>query len=296
MKKTIKIIALCLSLTLFGVLFAGCDALDEMKAKHAVLSDDWNTITFRGETYKKLPHGAELYTSNFYGDKFENIAVTEDNVPVLVSGMFSQTNQYDAINDLFLLYGSYSEFYDYEYSAFTYYCNAKDYDKYINAIENGVLERIGFEYETTDDGYISFYYKLEVASESLSNEILGYINSPEKMTSETFDEVYNSYNSECLQCGMSKCDSEGLLAESLGNYDILRFDKAAYLVNYTTEVAVKLSEQTFDELKDVYFYGDYEYIDYSDNYTQDDASIGIIGGADGEEVVIVDSKLSDVNF
>ncbi len=136
MKKTFKLVALCLSLLALTVLFTGCDAIDEMKADHAILSGDGNKITFRGETYKKLPHGAELYTSDIYGEKFENIAVTDYDVPVLLANRLSYTNQYDEINDLFVLYSSDFEFYDTNYSAITYYCNQKDYQKYANAIEN----------------------------------------------------------------------------------------------------------------------------------------------------------------
>lgn len=274
MKKTFKLIALCLSLFALTVLFTGCDAIDEMKADHAILSGDGNKITFRGETYKKLPHGAELYTSDIYGEKFENIAVTDYDVPVLLANRLSYTNQYDEINDLFVLYSSDFEFYDTNYSAITYYCNQKDYQKYANAIENGVLDRIGFQYEIYDNDQDSFFYKLEVASENLSSEILDYINNPEKLTKDAYEEI-NSSNIEYLRFGMLKCDSEGIITESLDSYDIFMYNGKAYLVIYADEVAVRLSDETAAKLKDQYFYNQdtsFEII----SSTDDEANLNVI--------------------
>ncbi len=259
MKKAIKIIALCLCLTLFGVLFTGCNMLDEMKANHAILSKDRETISFRGETYKRLPVNHNLYSYDYYTGPFSNITVTDHDVPVLVADMFSHTNQYDATKDLFLLYSSYSEFYDTEYAAFTYYCNEKEYEKYVNVIENGVLDRIGFEYETQTKDY-NYYYTLEAASQEVSEEILGYIKTPEKMSKDVYDELAENYSYKSLMSNIYKCDSEGLLCEPLDGYDILRDSEGnVYLTNDFTETSVKLSDKTADALKDEYFYGVYQF-------------------------------------
>lgn len=296
MKKTIKIIALCLSIVALTALFAGCDYLDDMKANHAIISEDKETISFNGETYKRLPDGATFYCTYNYGFFDSEVVVTDGDVPVLLSDTFCYYSEYDNVKDIFLVYIDAGTTEDSFYSTYyvgdgVYYCNEKDYDKYIKAIEEGVLDRIGFEYEIGTEDYY-YYYTLEVASKEVSDEILGYITNPEKMTSEVFDDkVSKDYNMEYLQDYPYKCDSEGLLAEQFDNYDIARDSEGnAYLINYLTEKAVKLSDDTAKELKDEYFYGDYQDYDYDDFYYEDDDSVGIIGGADGETEIFVANK------
>ena len=303
MKKSIKIIALCLSILALTVFFAGCDMLDEMKANHAILSDDRETLSFNGKTYKRLPEGTNLYYSSYYGNAFDRINVTDKDVPVLLSNAYRHSSQYDETRDIFRISifegpENYSQdyFYSYVYSsdaAPSFYCNEKDYNRYVNAIESGVMDRIGFEYETETE-YFYYYYKLDVASQEVSDEILGYIKNPEKLTNEAHEEIAENYNSDCLQCSLYKCDSEGFLAEPLDGYDILRFPEGdAYLVNYLTETAVKLSDKTAEALEDKYFYGDYQFTDYY----EDDGSVEIIGGADGKtDIVVGEANLFSVDF
>lgn len=304
MKKTIKIIALCLSIVALTALFAGCDFLDEMKANHAIISEDKETISFNGETYKRLPDGATFYCTYNYGFFDSEVVVTDGDVPVLLKGNYGYYTEYHEDTDIFyVVFNSYNDMYSSyfnpialesytSYPAEKYYCNEKDYDKYISVIENGVLDRIGFEYDVYSEADYNYYYILEVASKEVSDEILGHITNPEKMTSEVFDDkVSKDYNMEYLQNYPYKCDSEGLLAEQFDNYDIARDSEGnAYLINYLAEKAVKLSDDTAKELKDEYFYSYYQDYDYDDFYYEDDDSVGIIGGADGETEIFVANK------
>lgn len=285
MKKTVKIISLCLCVVALTALFAGCAALDDMKANHAILSEDKETISFNGKTYKALPDESNFYCSYTYHHN-NSVTVTDSDVPVLLKDMMGYTTQYDESKDMFCVYiDTAVEGYSYLYYAFTapvYYCNEKDYDKFIESIESGVLDRVGFEYETCDEDY-NYYYVLDVASKEVSDEILGHITKPEKMTDTAFDEIINDYSAECLMSSMFKCDADGILAEYLDGYDIYRNDRGdAYLINFTTEKAVKLTDKTTAALKDVYFYGDYDYT----------SSVGIIGSDDGEEEIVI----GDVNL
>lgn len=265
MKKTVKIIALCLSLMLLTVLFTGCDFIDELRANHAILSDDKETISFDGKTYRKLPETADLYSSNFYSEKFDDITLTDDDVPVLLAEGKSYTFDYDSTRDFFVIYpttdehsvtGSifveYMATYDYENG--TYYCNEKDYDKYSEAIKNNKMDRIGFEYDKCDD-YYNCYCVLDVASEKLSNEIIDYIVNPEKMDSDLFMQFENSdFDVDYLSNTMYKCDADGVIANVLDGSDIFRDnDGNAYYVNSDNRKAVKLSDEAASELKDVYF-------------------------------------------
>lgn len=260
MKKTIKIVALSLSLLALTVLFTGCDALDEMQANHALLSEDRKTISFKGETYKLLSDADNIFTSEFYGYPETNIiTVTDEDVPVLLSNVMSHTSEYDKLRDIItvsynfdinsfdLLYG-----FSYEYSGYGVYCNEKDYEMYTDVIENATLDRIGFQYERRIDG--NYDVALDVGSEALSKEIFWHINNSEKMTKDIFEECYYEY--ETIMYGISKCDSEGILCEILDGYDIYKdYEGNAYLLNYTIEKGVKLSDSAASELKKEYFYG-----------------------------------------
>ncbi len=297
MKRTLKIVALCLTVVAFTALFTGCDMLDEMKANHALLSEDQETISFRGETYKRLSEDANLYFTYYYGNAFDKIRVTDEEVPVLLSDTYCYYSQYDETKDIFRVnITKVSEirnnefFYTYSYVIddvnSVYFCNEKDYDKYTTAINNAVLDRIGFEYEKETEFY-SYYYTLEVASQEVSEEIFGYIKNPEKMNKDVYDELVEDYSYDCLMSNIYKCDSEGLLVEPLDGYDILRDSEGnAYLTNHLTETIVKLSDKTSDALKDKYFYGDYQFSDDTE-YSEFDESVSIIGGADEKTDIFV---------
>ena len=296
MKKTTKIIALCLCLALFGVLFAGCDMLDELKANQAFLSDDKSTITYNGNTYKKLPNDAFLYL-NFGYYHGNEINITDNDVPVLLSNSYKYYSQYEQTKDIFIIYPGYESLYipfssNYAYGECEYYCNEKDYDKYISAIEKNELNYIGFEYDIEYEDY-NFYTTLEAGTKELSDEILAHIANPEKMSNELYLQVEADYDFDCLMYCMYKCDSEGLIAETLDGYDVKRnSDGDAYLMDHESQKAVKLSDKTTSQLKDVYFYGSYQ--DYEDIYGE---FLGIIGSDDGnEEFVVGEANLFAVDF
>jgi len=273
MKKSVKIIALCLSLMLLTVFFTGCDFIDELRANHAILSDDKETISFDGKTYRKLPETADLYSSNYYSEKFDDIMLTDDDVPVLLAEGESYTFDYDSTRDIFTVYMptdksavqgslfvSYVNAIDYENGV--YYCNEKDYARYSEAIKNNKMDRIGFEYEKCD-AYYNFYFVLDVAPEALSNEIIDYMVNPEKMDSDLFMQLENSdIDADCLMNVMYKCDAEGVIANVLDGSDIYKdTDGNAYYVNYDNRKAAKLSAEAASELKSVYFNPAYHFED-----------------------------------
>lgn len=273
MKKSVKIIALCLSLMLLTVFFTGCDFIDELRANHAILSDDKEKISFDGKTYRKLPETADLYCSNYYSEKFDDIMLTDDDVPVLLAEGESYTFDYDSTRDIFTVYMptdksavqgslfvSYVNAIDYENGV--YYCNEKDYARYSEAIKNNKMDRIGFEYEKCD-AYYNYYLVLDVAPEVLSNEIMYYVENPDKMDSELFRKIEDNYMiAKCLMSSLYKCDAEGLIADNLYSTDICKDkDGNAYFLNYDIYKAVKLSDEATSELKSVYFNPAYHFED-----------------------------------
>lgn len=283
MMKLVKIMALCLLVAAFGMIFTGCDMLDEMRANQALLSEDKETLTFRGETYKRLPDDAGIYVSSSYNEKFGNIMVTDEDVPVLLSTSFYYTSDYDAQRDIFSVFTEDNLIVDealqsyYSYAYF-YYCNLKDYDKYVAAIKNNALDYIGIEYSVSTEE--DWYYTLDTLSKEASDEIMDYIKNSEKMTYETYKEIsykFFEYN-DTLQGSLYKCDADGLTAQCLDDFGVTKTDKGdIYLTNFSSEKSVKLSDETAKEFKDVHFYGDY-------TYTSDDV---YIGGADTVTDIIV---------
>ena len=289
MKRLVKIIALCLTVAAFALLFTGCDYLDQMRANHAILSEDRETISFRGETYRKLPTHESIYVSSSYGYEYDNISVTDADVPVLLSETECHSSEYDKSKDIFSVYlwdfvdssGLTTEYILSDDSTH-YYCNEKDYDKYVEALSSNELNCAGIEFEVVEA--YGWYYTLEVLSEDFTKEIFEYISNPEKMSEATYEEIcYQFEFADTLQSGIYKCDENALVAAYLNNITIAKDSEGkAYLVDYTTERAVKLSDKASKELKDEHFYGSWSDTAYDKEY------VGVIGSADGPTTMFVD--------
>lgn len=259
MKKAIKISALCLALIMLTAMFSGCSYLDKLKANQAIIGSDSQTITFNGNTYKRLPKDITPYMvtdysaeSNYSGDVYVN----DENVPVLLSGSFYYSSDYDKKTDIFRVYISNNGTDDWYY-----FCNEKSYNDYINTWKSNSLNRIGIEYEKSlySDDYFDYTLVLDICDEDLSNEIFDYIKNPQKMTDKTFQIISEDNSIYSLQRWMYKCDEKGLVAESLvDSYDIVKTSSGeAYIANYLTETAAKLSSENAAKLKDEYFFGTY---------------------------------------
>ena len=258
MKKYIKIIALSLCLAVFGVFLGGCSYIDEMRADHAILSDDKTTITFRGDTYKLLPKtDKELYIAyNFENIYFYDapVYVTESDVPVLLKEFFHLSGSYDQNNDAFCLYDLDIDVINLDNNK--YYCNERDYDRYVEALECDSLDYIGFEFETWDID-TDYHLMLEPTTRELSDEIINFVKNPDKMTKELYDKINSDYNYESLYCNLFKCDETASVVECLEGFDIWRNTKdgTAYILNYDSETAAQLSDEAVTALKDEYFTG-----------------------------------------
>lgn len=83
MKKYAKIIALILSVFTLCTILCSCDALDEMRSKHALWQED-GTILYNGNTYVKI----ENYSNLNYELSTSTVYVTKENVPTLLSSKF----------------------------------------------------------------------------------------------------------------------------------------------------------------------------------------------------------------
>lgn len=147
MKKNVKRIFAFLLVLMQLVLLCGCDALDEMRQNQAFLNEDGD-ILWNGSIYKKLP--ACAYLAPLYG-RDTVVYVTEDDVPVLLSSMFSKHRYYPSDDRRFLR--------EYGYSEEVYYCEVSIYDAICARIQApfepdivcysyDVYQEDSYEYET----------------------------------------------------------------------------------------------------------------------------------------------------
>lgn len=278
MKRIFKTIALCLAVMALTVLFTGCDYIDELRADHAVLSSDKQSIVYNGELYKRLPDITEE-ESYYWNSHIYNINVTDNDVPVLLSDTLCHYSNYDKHRDIITVDFSDVSFENnlMGYSVITIgfdarYCNVKDYNRYTENIKNNKADRIGFVYNVYDDK--DFYTTIEAGSEVLSKEILAHVKNNEKMTTDAYDIITEDLYSESLFNVMLLCDEYAVNVSVLedGNYTIERSGNGeAYLIDQINSTAVKLSEEATAELKYEYFSniytGEVEYIGSSDTET-----------------------------
>ena len=256
MKRSVSLLLCIVLALLMCVAFAGCDFIDEMRADHGILSEDKSTINLNSKIYRRLPNDKEFFFKSYFGYYGgERVDVTDSDVPVLLKDDFSYVADYDITSDIIRL--RLTEGIDplvYEMSFDYYYCSEEDYEKYLKAYNENELDSMGIGREYMIANY-GVSLTLDVMNEDFTNEIMGYLEDDSKMTSELFEELYNSqdymrYLSDCIY----KCDKDGILAQGLGDLSILKDNKGdAYLMNYTTEKAVKLSEKVSVQLDDMYF-------------------------------------------
>lgn len=243
MKKIIKIFTVVGIISLFCMLFAGCDMLDEMKANHARLSEDMEKINFRGDIYLKLPEGASPYVSSNY----DVIFTTKSDVPVLLSEDLGFYTDYDPLRGLLKVSMSADDSYEpdhfgylYDTGYYTYYCIEDKYDKYIEILSTSKADRIGF----FDHNEV---YDTAVLSSGTSKEIIEYMTSAKDMTAQTYEEAMRK---ECdFIDQLYRCDKEIVLREDIYNYSLSITEKReVYFVNHTTATAVKLCAESAEDI------------------------------------------------
>lgn len=139
MKKVLRYIALSLTVVLLAVTLCGCNALDEMRASHALLGED-GSITLNGKTYKPLPPCDTFLPS--VNITVPMVNVTEADVPLLLSDMLAVEYLAKCDDTAFLCH----------LDTDTYYCRADRYDEVAEKINKGpVFTVYAYEYTYWDD-------------------------------------------------------------------------------------------------------------------------------------------------
>lgn len=252
MKKIIKILAAVAILSILCMLFTGCDMLDEMKENHAIMSEDMQTVTFRGETYLRLPEGTPPYVSANY----DVVNITKADVPVLLSEDFGYHTDYDPLRGLLKVKSPTDYDYDdpvkvdyYGYlnegQEYIYFCREDNYEKYLDILENKEADRIGF-YDWDETYYTA------VLSSTTSKEIIDYMTTYTDMTAEIYEEA--TAKEYGIVIDLYRCDKEILLREDLFNYALsITEEREVYFVNHTVGTAVKLSAEAAEEITAEYY-------------------------------------------
>ena len=264
MNRSVKIFAVIALIAIILVCFTGCSDNADDKI---VLSSDRECLTYNGNKYIKLEKDAGLFVVQMQNRRIDGkFSVEQEGVPSVLTGMFKSTAYYNNINDLFMVDFWHVNQLIIDPAVYEppreYYCSELDHEVYMDAMENAVADRIGFEYAFTspDGDGTDLSFVLGILSEEASSEIIKHIENPIDFSKETFEEVgKNPHNA--VDFAMYICDESAMLAERLDDYDICKnFSSEAYLINKTTKEAVKLSKATalniqLDHLNYVGYYG-----------------------------------------
>lgn len=260
MKTLIKILSVAGIISLICMLFTGCDYIDQLRAQHAVLSEDMQKIEFEGKTYLRLPDGSFPYVSTNY----DIVNTTEHDVPVLLSNSYRYFTYSDPLRGLLKVEMAIADdvkvdYYGYlhDTNEYVYYCIEEKYDEYMDILSNNEADRIGF-YD-----YGELYYTA-VLSSGTSKEINDYIMNPDGMSDKMYEEAVNDVY-DWIDV-MYRCDKSILLREDLFNYAmVINTNREVYLVNHTTCTGAKLSAEASEEITNKFFdYGSGNYFLTSD--------------------------------
>ena len=178
--KAIKRIAALVLLAALALSLTSCLSLDEAKAHHMKFTDDsFETVSFGGKTYKRLPSDKNGYMFNLAFFETENYWLTAEDVPVLLSDRYGSAARYEKDHDLIYcpaFYfdsdgGEYYMYYSSDSSQY-FYATEEHYDEYskmlsepdLTAFATTVLELSDPDEET----YGSYKEKALILSEEAS--------------------------------------------------------------------------------------------------------------------------------
>lgn len=269
MKKATRLIALLAALALMCLSVTGCNALDDMRARHGVFTEN-GTIKIGNAEYIRLPENEYFTPTN--GDE-DNVYITTDDVPVLLSVLLGEG--YHISGDRLFVW-------TFLYGESNYYCRA---DKHAE-----IAAQLEGEFNPTDYCYTySFFnpktevyesrdYQLTEEQKNAVKHILATVEGKVR------DENAHYYYDHCVS--LEACTSNMLLRD--WRYDIEVYNGTYYLVTKNNGLAYTVPEaynEVFGsilapmleaEKAEKEYFGDYyddfydEDIDYDDFYDDED--------------------------
>ncbi len=251
MKKLLSVVCTIILMGLTCMFFTGCDALDEMKERHAILSEDMQSIVFQDKTYVKLPEGVPYYFNDVYSN---SCVVTKPDVPVLLSDYVGYHSYCDSLRGIMAvpkfalednsLADSYMTPAYYPVGdSHIFYCQEDKYSEY-SALTLEDANRIGFD---------SVYYGemgIGLLSGKTSEEILDYINSGFGDEADYANVIEKSRS----VISIYRCNKGLTLCGDLSGYELhIMPTRDVFLVNYITASSVKLSDEAVEDILTKYY-------------------------------------------
>ena len=172
MKKMRKLLSVFCMLCLMIPMLCGCMALDHMREFQAYYDSEGN-ILWNGTVYKKLPAG-EYFCPETEDDQ---IAVTEEDVPVLLKDFFAEDRLY-ASEDKMILESYYGD-----YEGTQYYCREDQYEALSKRLQAPFRpEMVCYAYwrfDMEESTYVEEIYRLSDAQWDVLQKILEHVEPME---------------------------------------------------------------------------------------------------------------------
>ncbi len=224
MKRRMRILALVLAVFCLCATLSGCKYLDNMRANHAKWIDV-QTILWNDTEYKLLPKSDELRP--IY-DNYDNIYVTETDVPVLLSRLMGEWME--PCNEGLLLKGD------------NIYCRADKYDEIVKRIQEGfVPDGCYYPYVDYESEYWdTLYYELKTDELEAVENVLATVQG------EVLPEIaYPTYD---YLIELELCTKDLLFSQHY--VDIFVINDSYYLVDYVEDDMVMY--EVPDDMNDIF--------------------------------------------
>lgn len=211
MKKVTRILALLLALMLVCLSATGCNAIDDLRARHGYYTESGSIMLDKTE-YRLLPDNE--YFSPINAD-VDSIYVTDKDVPVLLSAMLGVG--FDRYNDGLILS---TTMYDKELN----YCRSDKYEE-IAAQMTGEFNPTGHCYtylvfDTETEMYEEYNYLLTKEQDNAVNKVLDTVEPVKRAENATYTCDYS--------ISLYACTDNMLLQDWV--YDIEKSQNTYYIV------------------------------------------------------------------
>lgn len=196
MRSTKRWIALALAV-LMCLSLCGCQALEDMRAAHAVWQED-GSILWNGQVYRPLENVPEEF--QFHIEQW--IMVTEPDVPVLLSDLAGDGWSVDA--DGILMHNR-----NYNGEE-VYFCREDKHEEMLNYFQTNIeLDTYFYNYWPEEDGEVEeAVYYLSDAEKAAVDSVLNWADFV-----EVDDDYYYSFEDDEFSVMLGRCDGKHLFAE-----------------------------------------------------------------------------------
>lgn len=226
MKKILRIFTLAAILLLQCILLSGCDALDDLRAKQAYITDD-RDIIFGDAVFVLLPESELLQPIYDYSPDCQ-LNVTEKDVPVLLSSILSERTLYMSEDGIFLC--------GYEDTRDTYlvYCREDKYDEIVNRMkEDFTPTKACYLYESYNEETYEYSYNYYMLSDEEYNAVKEVLKN--ETASDLPSGAYIDYD---FFIEIELCSDDNLFRKYV--FDIAVSDNQYYIIYYIDDTTTSI--------------------------------------------------------